>query len=60
MRHKGRIISAKTSKKLSNLKRFTKKEEEESVEENQTAEEFDSQGQCMERGEESDRTRHFD
>nr|XP_034328380.1 uncharacterized protein LOC117689936 [Crassostrea gigas] len=43
MRHKGRIISAKTSKKLSNLKRFTKKEEEESVEENQTTEEFDSQ-----------------
>lgn len=43
MRHKGRIISAKTSKKFSNLKLFTKKEEEESVEENQTTEEFDSQ-----------------
>lgn len=42
MRHKGRFISAKTSKKLSNLKLFIKKEEG-SVEENQTTEEFDSQ-----------------
>lgn len=60
MRHKGKTISAKTSKKLSNLKLFTKKEDEGRVEENQTNRRVRQSNQCMERGKESDRNRHFD